>query len=105
LFVTGRQVGRVPANLCRAFRRIKDQHSASDIVCAYNGTCGPITNPFSGQRYRHNFSFNRHKDVEGGGVELSCTYTLKIANAKFEETMHALEGRVGTDILDTIIYA
>ncbi|CAC5403287.1 unnamed protein product [Mytilus coruscus] len=92
--VSCRQVGKVPANLCRAFRIFKDRNLVTDIACCYHGTCGPITNSFSGQRYRHNFSNNRQRDIEGGGAELSCTYSLITCIAKFEDAMHVLEKHV-----------
>ncbi|VDI07438.1 Hypothetical predicted protein [Mytilus galloprovincialis] len=103
--IAGRQVGRVPANLCRAFRILNDRNLVTDIACCYHGTCGPTTNPFSGQRYRHNFSYNRQRDIEGGGAELSYTFTLKTCNAKFEDAMHVLEEHVGINSLDNKLYA
>ncbi|CAG2250776.1 unnamed protein product [Mytilus edulis] len=68
-------------------------------------TCGPTTNPFSGQRYRHNFFNIRQRDIEGGGAELPCTYTLKTCNAKFEDAMHVLEEHLGINSLDNKLYA
>ncbi|CAG2229658.1 unnamed protein product [Mytilus edulis] len=68
-------------------------------------TCGHTTNPFSGQRYRHNFFNIRQRDIEGGGAELPCTYTLKTCNAKFEDAMHVLEEHLGINSLDNKLYA
>ena len=48
---SGQQVRRVPANLCRAFRRLIENRLTVSIECHYTGLCGQSINPGPHQRF------------------------------------------------------
>ena len=48
---SGQQVGRVPTNLCRAFRRLIENRLTVSIECHYTRLCGQSINPGPHQRF------------------------------------------------------
>ena len=49
----GEQVGRVPANLCGAFRQLLEIGYTRKIICIYTGSIGHCQNPHVHQPYVH----------------------------------------------------
>ncbi|XP_070546573.1 uncharacterized protein [Ptychodera flava] len=49
---SGKQVGRVPANLCKAFRQLKEQGKITDIKSEYTGEVGLSSNPHHHQKFK-----------------------------------------------------
>ena len=49
----GEQVGRVPANLCGAFRQLLEIGYTRKIICIYTGSIGHCQNPYVHQPYVH----------------------------------------------------
>ena len=68
----GEQVGKVPANLCGAFRQLRK------IICIYTGSIGHCQNPHVHQPSKRKCG----KDRVGGGAELSCFYKLQVMREK-----------------------
>ena len=79
--IAGKQVGRVPANLCRAFRELVDRGLlANDLKCTYDGTV------HVSQRVLVHQSFQRQafRDRVGGGAELDCKYLLAVPRRRYD---------------------
>lgn len=98
-FFVGRQIGRVPANLCGAFRTILSQQFATKITCKYSGDVGQSVIPPVHQRFRH-ASRNERFARPGGGAELQCVYNIQLKKRCFEQAMHIFENMVPRDQLD-----
>ena len=49
----GEQIGRVPANLCRAFRQLLEIGYTRKIICIYTGSIGHCQNAYVHQPYVH----------------------------------------------------
>ena len=96
----GKQVGRVPANLCRVFRRLVDEGlvQPSHIKCKYNGQINfPRTVPLN-QRFLR----GGRRDRPGGGPELNCTYKLTVSKRRFRDAMRVFEDILTHEELDNI---
>lgn len=102
LFSEGRQVGRVPANLCKAFRELQSRRLIEEVTCTFTGEVRESQNPHIFQRFRRNT--NGH-DTAGGGAELGCDYLVHIKPQNFENAMHVFEGLVPMNELDRRIFA
>ncbi len=64
--LAGRTVGRVPANLCRAFCHLQDHgYVVGHITARYLGEVGPSINPPTHTRFQGNA--NGGRDRAGGG--------------------------------------
>ena len=97
----GRQIGRVPANLCRAFREILTRDLClGGIQCRFTGEVRQSDNPNVFQRYRPGA---RH-DRPGGGAELKCTYKLNIRTGKFRRALQVFEQYVPFNDRDRCFY-
>ncbi|XP_061170668.1 uncharacterized protein LOC133180108 [Saccostrea echinata] len=88
--IAGKQIGRCPANLCRAFRLMLEREYATSIVCKCSGEVIQSTRPHLHQQYRRRRGNERH-DLPGGGAELKCFYVIYIKRQHFEAAMHILE--------------
>lgn len=104
LFLTGMQIGRVPANLCGAFRAILSQEYATDITCRFTGVVGRSVNPAVNQRFSQATLFQRY-DQPGGGAELQCIYYIELKRNCFEQAMHIFENMVPRHELDSRLFA
>ncbi|XP_063429019.1 uncharacterized protein LOC134719709 [Mytilus trossulus] len=100
--IAGKQVGRVPANLCTAFRNMISRNTIRCIKCKVTGPPRLSANPPSNQRYRSN---NRGHDRPGGGADIPCSYYLHIRDRMFADTMHILEDCVPLRELDERVHA
>ncbi|XP_070579003.1 uncharacterized protein [Ptychodera flava] len=92
--IAGKQVGRVPANLCAAFRRILAGGEAS-ITCRYFGTVQRSQVPPAQQKYQRGHNFDRR----GGGAVCTCRYDVDIPVARrcsvlnmLQDTIDKMEG-------------
>ena len=88
--IAGQQIGRVPANLCRAFRLLLNRGYVHEhhITAVFQGDVGPSRNPPVHQRYAPRaIGF----DIPGGGADLSCLYELRIQRRHFRQAMHVFE--------------
>lgn len=97
----GRQVGRVPANLCRVFRRLVDERfvQPSDIKCIYSGQMNfPRSVPLNQRFFR-----GTRRDRPGGGPELNCTYKLTVSKRRFRDAMRVFEDILTHEELDNIL--
>ncbi|XP_069110389.1 uncharacterized protein [Argopecten irradians] len=101
--IAGKQIGRVPANLCRAFRMLLRNNYVQEILCFYKGEARQSQHPNMHQRFRRN-STGGH-DQAGGGADLECTYYVSIRSANFEQAMHILEEYVPRAELDSRLFA
>lgn len=87
----GRQVGRVPANLCKLFRKLLKNGEVIRVVCHSKSLPCLSEVPESQQKYRRNH-FGKDKDRRGGGAVIPCCYVLKCRDQsynKVKEFMHA----------------
>ncbi|XP_033761304.1 uncharacterized protein LOC117343104 [Pecten maximus] len=66
--IAGQQIGRVPANLCRAFRMLLRNNFVQEISCFYKGEIRQSLHPHVQQRYRRNPTGGH--DQAGGGADL-----------------------------------
>ncbi len=83
--IAGKQIGRVPANLCKAFSSIMGEDLLKeDIRCQYKGSTHPTTRPPSKRKYQRAFGASTH-DIEGGGAAMECTYFFTVKNSAAEE--------------------
>ena len=67
----GKTVGRVPANLCRLLRLLKDVKVASSFKCLFTNNVYRLHN------HTKKFEKSSPFDKQGHGVVLSCIYTFK----------------------------
>lgn len=82
--IAGRQVGHVPANLCRVFSKLNTQGLASDLQCKYLGT-------LTGSATLDHFQAGIRRDRPGGGPELHCRYQLTVPANRFRTVMLIFE--------------
>lgn len=81
--IAGRQVGRVPANLCRAMRALMERDLISgQITATYCESVGPSVTPHALQSYQR----GQYQDRPGGGAELSCIYLLRLRGSHIMST-------------------
>ncbi len=94
--VGGRQVGRVPANLCHALRILLDRGFVVDggVTCQVTGA-PLVTNQVPFQRRPGRF------DREGGGVELPCWYHVTL-RGNFRHAMHIFEAHLPRQDLERL---
>ncbi|VDI56325.1 Hypothetical predicted protein [Mytilus galloprovincialis] len=100
--LAGRPVGRVPANVCKAFKQLLQTQMAKKVICRYTGMAAPSRNPPSHQRFHRT---NRIFDIPGGGAELSCDYFILINKSHFREAMRVLENCIPFQDLDARLSA
>lgn len=99
--IAGRQVGRVPANLCKAFNLLLQRDLlvgdiillVGDIIATYTGDVGPSTRPPMDQHFGRSNWHGRH-DRPGGGVDLACTYKMTVKRHHFREACAIFEEHV-----------
>lgn len=101
-YFLGKQVGRVPANLCRAFFHMLERRLVQSITCKYMGVVGHSARPAVNQRYQRNAA---GADRPGGGVDLNCQYLFHVEHRHFETAMRLLEQYVPMNDLDSRVYA
>ena len=104
----GKQVGRVPANLCRAFRMITERQLCTELTFVYNNSFGVSREPRPDQSFERRFSagsITLDRDLPGGGAELQCSYIITVQSRYFKEMMRILEQHVGVDVLDSKLFA
>ena len=94
--VSGCQVGRVPANLCRAFHLLFLQDYVVSVSCKYTGNAN--VNPNVHARFQR--TARRRMDRPGGGADLSCNYIVKIKQGHFRAAMRIFEEHVPRNELD-----
>lgn len=101
--IAGKTVGRVPANLCRALRKISDQnHLSKPIIVEYKGELNPSSQPPKYQRFKR--SSNGGKDRAGGGMDLKCCYVLNIKNGSLEKCINVFKECLSTQNMSNIKY-
>ena len=102
--IVGKQVGRVPANLCRVFRRLVEKEMLVDgITCNYGGTVHRTIDPVFYQRFeRARTRFGR--DRPGGGAEIKCNYMMRIKEQHFEEAKKLFEDRLSREELERVLF-
>jgi len=85
----GNTIGRVPANLCRAFRKLKEQKLASNFRCIYTNEviCLP-----QNKKFKRNLAGGF--DSSGGGVVLKCTYDCNYEETDFEKVADVVKENV-----------
>ncbi len=71
--ILGKQIGRVPANLCKLFKILLSDGFVEEVKCLYNGKAAPTTQPPTQQAYKR-AKYYAGKDRAGGGVELTYSY-------------------------------
>ena len=85
----GNSVGRVPANLCRAFRKLKDSGLAREFVCTYRNKVFRVPD--------YERSFERKAgamDSAGGGAVLKCNYSFQYEEKHFEKVAAIVKDNV-----------
>ncbi|XP_063406139.1 uncharacterized protein LOC134690097 [Mytilus trossulus] len=85
-----KQVGRVPANLCKAFHLLTTRGYVENITCRYTGEATVSTRRLSHQQFRRRRGNEIH-DQTGGGADLKCHYVIQIKKEYFEHAMHIIE--------------
>ena len=99
----GNVIGRVPANLCRAFREIMEKDwLLEDIKCQYNGIVRDSVNPPKYQKFERNLSGGL--DTPGGGVDLESTYVLIVRKDSLPECISILEKRLPREDFQKVTY-
>ena len=102
--LSGRQVGRVPANICRAFKVLLERNLVDKITCRFSGTVTQSSRPSVHQWYRR--ARNQQQfDRPGGGAELKCVYYFEVDRRQFRESMRVLEECVPLQDLDEKLFA
>lgn len=101
--VAGNDVGRVPANLCGAFREIMGKYwLLEDIKCHYNGIVSDSVNPPKYQKFERNPSGGL--DTPGGGVDLLCTYVLIVEKEYLQACNSIFERRLRKEDFEKVTY-
>ncbi|XP_070541430.1 uncharacterized protein [Ptychodera flava] len=99
LDIAGRQVGRVPANLCRMFRELLDNGTASKIMCHYTDDVGLSVKPSHHEKFQK--GTKRLQDRPGGGAVLHCIYQVTVKNEKdvlsTREKLENIVANMGTE--------
>lgn len=96
-------VGRVPANLCGAFRKIMEKDLLlEDIRCEYNGIMSDSVNPPKYQKFKRNLFGGL--DTPGGGVDLKCTYVLIVKKDHLPACISILERGLPREDFEKVTY-
>ena len=86
--IAGQQVGRVPANLCKLFRKVIGDADVIKIKCYAESAPTISKQPPSQQSYKRNV---RGKDRRGGGAVIPCRYVLFCYETSFNKVKLYLE--------------
>ena len=102
--ILGKQVGRVPANLCGVFRDLIERNMLEgSITCYYGGQAGHSLNP----RFQNAFKRARTrqgKDKPGGGAELKCSYFLQIKDICYDEAVKIFNSRLPQEDIQKVLF-
>lgn len=96
---SGQQIGRVPANLCKVFRKVLQKGYTNRITCTYLGRVGHSVRPEVGQQFRRNPG---GQDRPGGGADLHCNYHFVVGHRQHRKTMLIFEEYLPRDDLERI---
>ncbi|XP_070549244.1 uncharacterized protein [Ptychodera flava] len=87
--IAGKQVGRVPANLCGAFRRVLDEGEAN-ISCHYLGITQRSQAPPAHQSYQRGKRFDR----QGGGAVCLCRYDVMVPRGRRVSVLNIIQDAI-----------
>ena len=93
--ILGKQVGRVPANLCRVFWGLLEKDAVLDsrIMCHYGGSAGHSVNPHVHKAFKKART-RWGRDIAGGGAELTCSYLILIKEDSYEDAVKLFKERL-----------
>ena len=78
--LAGQVVGRVPANLCKVFRKLLKEGQVKEITA--KPTISKV--PDSGQSFKRN---KKDYDRRGGGAVIPCKYILSCYSSSYDNTV------------------
>lgn len=82
--IAGKQVGRVPANLCKMFRKVLHEKDVVKIKCSSLDDPHLSGIPPPQESFKRN---PRGKDRRGGGAVIACKYTLHCHDTTYEKVV------------------
>ena len=102
--ILGKQVGRVPANLCRVFRELLGRNIIIEsILCYYGGKIGHSKNLHFQQDFKRAHT-RQGIDTAGGGAELTCSYFLLIKDDCYEEAVKLFKKRLQKEDIEKFLF-
>ena len=95
---SGKNVGRVPANLCRLLRLLKDVKKADNFKCRFTNTVFRVKNHT--KQFKRNIPF----DIAGGGAVLSCQYSFTCLKRDLDDIKKYAQANIPEEELHRFIY-
>ena len=89
--IAGKQVGRVPANLCKLLRQLLKDCSVTKITCLMTDPPCLSQIPPAQQSYKRNL---KGDDRRGGGAVIHYKYLLSCYNATYEKVTKFMKNAV-----------
>ena len=86
--IASEMVGRVPANLCKIFRKILSDRDVTTITCHAEEAPNLSKIPPPQQSYKRNF---RIKDRRGGGAVIPCRFVLTCHESTYNKVKHYIK--------------
>ena len=100
----GKQVGRVPANLCRIFRKLLQNDMLLEIItCYYSGTAEHSISPHF-QKVFKRARTSQGRDEPGGGAELKCGYFVRIKETSYDQAVELFKKRLPKEDIEKILF-
>ena len=101
--ILGKQVGTVPADLCRVFRTLLEKEmTLGPTQCHYGGHVGQSTNPHVHQSFKRALTrFGRY--IAGGGANLRCSYMMQIKQSCFDDAVKIFKDRLSEDDMHKVL--
>ena len=102
--ILGKQVGRVPANLCRIFRELlQTDMLLENITCYHSITVGHSISPHF-QKVFKRARARLGRDEPGGGAELKCSYFLRIKDTCYDQAVERFKKRLPEEDFEQILF-
>ena len=89
--IAGKQVGRVPANLCKLFKQLLKNGSVTKIICLMTDPICLSQIPPAQQSYKRNINGD---DWRGGGAAVHCKYLLSCYDVTYEKVTEFMKNAV-----------
>ena len=101
--IVGKQVGRVPANLCRAFGDLlTNDMLVGEITCHYGGTARRSIDVPTHQSFKRSRT-RQGRDRQGGGAELNCSYHIRVKGSRYEDAVRTFRQRLSREEMAKVL--
>eukprot|EP00794_Sanderia_malayensis_P000929 gene929-236_t len=101
--ILGRQIGRVPANLCKVFRKILSEDTLIEPIKCFGRNARHAADIHVHQKFKRSRSkFGR--DVPGGGAENSCLYVFRVKETKLASVKQIMEEHLSKHEMDKVLF-